>query len=107
MNVHSWFVVVLYNFIYFLAVLGLCCCLGFSFIVTSTVAVCRLLSGAWLLHSMWDPPGSGIKPVSPALAGRFFTTEPPGKLSFLVFKKNSKLFLRMVVLFYATVVMYK
>ena len=28
---------------------------------------------------MWDPPGSGIKPSSPALAGRFFTTEPPGK----------------------------
>jgi len=29
------------------------------------------------------PPGNlpdpGIKPVSPALAGRFFTTEPPGK----------------------------
>ena len=28
---------------------------------------------------MWDLPGSGIKPVSPALSGRFFTTEPPGK----------------------------
>ena len=25
-------------------------------------------------------PDPGIKPVSPALAGRFFTTEPPGKL---------------------------
>ena len=24
-------------------------------------------------------PGLGIEPVSPALAGRFFTTEPPGK----------------------------
>ena len=24
-------------------------------------------------------PGSGINPVSPALAGRFFTTGPPGK----------------------------
>ena len=23
-------------------------------------------------------PGPGIKPMSPALAGRFFTTEPPG-----------------------------
>ena len=32
-----------------------------------------------LLYSMWDLPGSGIKPVSPALAGGFFTTEPPGK----------------------------
>ena len=32
-----------------------------------------------LLHSMWALPGPGIEPVSPALAGRFFTTEPPGK----------------------------
>ena len=28
---------------------------------------------------MWDLPGPGIKPMSPALAGRFFTTESPGK----------------------------
>ena len=34
---------------------------------------------AYLLHSMWDFPGPGIKPVSPALAGRFLTTRPPGK----------------------------
>ena len=26
-----------------------------------------------------DPPKPGIEPVSPALAGRFFTTEPLGK----------------------------
>ena len=26
-----------------------------------------------------DLPDSGIKPMSPALAGGFFTTEPPGK----------------------------
>ena len=26
-----------------------------------------------------DLPNAGIKPASPALAGRFFTTEPPGK----------------------------
>ena len=26
-----------------------------------------------------DLPDSGIKPASPALAGGFFTTEPPGK----------------------------
>ena len=25
---------------------------------------------------MWDLPGSGVEPVSPALAGRLFTTEP-------------------------------
>ena len=34
---------------------------------------------AQLLCSMWDPSGPGFKPVSPALVGRFFTTEPPGK----------------------------
>ena len=28
---------------------------------------------------MWDLPRPGIKPMSPALAGGFFTTEPPGK----------------------------
>ena len=36
---------------------------------------------------MWDLPGPGIEPESPALAGRFFTTEPPGKppeISFLM-----------------------
>ena len=29
---------------------------------------------------MWDPPGSGVEPRSPALAGRFFTT---GLLTFV------------------------
>ena len=29
--------------------------------------------------SKWDLPGPGIEPVSPALAGRFLTTGPPGK----------------------------
>ena len=33
----------------------------------------------YLPLGMWDLPGPGIKPVSPALAGRFFTTVPPGK----------------------------
>ena len=34
---------------------------------------------AQLLHGMWDLPGPGLEPVSPALAGRFLTTVPPGK----------------------------
>ena len=29
---------------------------------------------------MWDVPGSGIKPLFPALAGGFFTSESPGNL---------------------------
>ena len=36
-------------------------------------------SRAQLLHGMWDPPKPGLEPVSPALAGRFPTTAPPGK----------------------------
>ena len=42
----------------------------------------RLSSGgAWalLLRGMWDLPGPGLEPVSPALAGGFLTTAPPGK----------------------------
>ena len=34
-----------------------------------------------LLRGMWDLPGSGMEPVSPALAGGFFTTKPPEKPS--------------------------
>ena len=34
---------------------------------------------AWLPYGMWNLPGPGIEPVSPALAGRFLTTGPPGK----------------------------
>jgi len=30
-------------------------------------------------QGMWDLPGSGIRPVAPALVCEFFTTEPPGK----------------------------
>ena len=29
---------------------------------------------------MWDLPGPGIEPMSPALVDGFFTTELPGKL---------------------------
>ena len=33
----------------------------------------------YLLRGMWDLPRPGIEPVSPALAGGFFTTEPSEK----------------------------
>ena len=36
---------------------------------------------AYLLHGMWDLPGPGLEPMSPALAGGFLTTVPPGKSS--------------------------
>ena len=36
-------------------------------------------SRAQLLRGIWRLPRPGIEPVSPALAGGFFPTEPPGK----------------------------
>ena len=56
-------------------------------IVASLVAEHRLQvrrlsscgSRAQLLRGMWDLPRPGLEPVSPALAGRFSTTAPPGK----------------------------
>ena len=97
-----------YLFIYlFLAVLGLrFCARAFSSygkwrplfiavrgpltIAASLVAEHRLQSRrlsscgsrAQLLRGMWDPPRPGLEPVSPALAGRFSTTAPPGKPHF-------------------------
>ena len=93
------------SFIYlFMAVLGLCfCARAFSScgkrgplfiavrgpltIAASLVAEHRLQTrrpsncGSWaqMLRGMWDLPRPGLEPVSPALAGRFSTTAPPGK----------------------------
>ena len=36
-------------------------------------------SRAQLLRGTWDLPRPGLEPVSPALAGGFPTTAPPGK----------------------------
>ena len=55
----------------------------------SIVVVCGLNScgaRAQWIQGMWDIPRSWIKPVSLALAGRFFTTEPPGKPSHWLFQ---------------------
>ena len=59
-------------------------------IVASLVAEHRLQtrrlsscgSRAQLLRGMWDLPRPRLDPVSPALAGRFSTTAPPGKPPF-------------------------
>ena len=56
-------------------------------IVASLVAEHRLQtrrlssrgSRAQLLRGIWDLPRPGREPVSPALAGGFSTTAPPGK----------------------------
>ena len=45
---------------------------------------------AQLLCGMCHLPRPGIEPMSPALAGGFFTTEPPGKLCFKKKRKKEK-----------------
>ena len=42
-------------------------------------------SRAQPLRGMWDLPRPGLEPVSPALAGRFSTTAPPGKPYIIIF----------------------
>ena len=99
MSIHFFFLIYL-----FMAVLGLrFCARAFSScgkrgslfitvrgpltIMASLVAEHRLQthrlsncgSRAQLLRGMWDLPRPGLVPVSPALAGRFSTTAPPGK----------------------------
>ena len=52
---------------------------------------CRLSScgaRAQLLRGTWDLPGPGLEPVSPALAGGFLTTAPPGKSTILFFERS-------------------
>ena len=54
-------------------------------------------SRAQLLLGMWDLPGPGLKPVSPALASGFLTTAPPGKpQSFILMRSSLWLFSAMV-----------
>ena len=49
------------------------------------------LTGLFAL-SMWDLPGPGIKPMFPALVGRFLTSGPPGK--------PLTLFLKIIIVFH-------
>ena len=97
-------VLFIYLFILFLAVLGLLFCarassscgkrgplfmavrgpltITASLVVEHRLQTCRLSncgSRAQFLRVMWDLPRPGLEPVSPALAGRFSTTAPPGK----------------------------
>ena len=53
-----------------------------SLVAENRLQTRRLSNGgsrAQLLRGMWDLPRPGLEPVSPALAGRFSTTVPPGK----------------------------
>ena len=84
-------------YLVFLPVLDLLCCTGFSLVVAnrgySLVAECGLwgsrasvvmmhrLSCSTATKGSLIPSQIRITPVSPALTGRFFTTEPTGKPS--------------------------
>ena len=68
-----------------------------SFVTPWTVASQAPLSMGFLRQEYWsglpfpspgDLPNPGIKPTSPALAGGFFTTEPPGKLLYIIIRKK-------------------
>ena len=103
-TVSFFFLIFIYLFIFFLAVLGLRFCArafptcgkrgplfiavrGPLIIAASLVAEHRLQtrrlsscgSRAQLLRGMWHLPGPGLEPMSPASAGGFSTTAPPGK----------------------------
>ena len=41
----------------------------------------KLSNCTQLLRGMWDLPGPGLEPLSPALAGRFLTTVSPWKFA--------------------------
>ena len=65
-------------------VIGLC----ITLVTPGTIACQAPLLMGFLRHEHWsglsfpslgDLPNSGIKPMSPALAGGFFTIVPPGK----------------------------
>ena len=76
-----------------LALLGLCCSkqeLLFLAVQASHcggISCCRaqalgtqasVLAAGLITPSMWNLPGLGVKPMSPALAGRFLSTVPQG-----------------------------
>ena len=62
--------------------------------VQASVVVAHGLSScgtrAYLLRGTWDLPGSGLEPVSPALAGGFLTTVPSGKSPGKIFLKITR-----------------
>ena len=59
-----------------------------------SVAMVHGLSCSIACGVFMDLPGSGLEPVSPARAGRFFTPEPPGKPDGVLFQKCNSFHLK-------------
>ena len=58
------------------------CCRAWALGARASVVVAHRLQSAGsvvVAHGMWDLPGPGLEPMSPALGGGFLTTAPPGK----------------------------
>ena len=72
---------------------GFFCCKAWAVGAPASVVMAHELSScvAWalLLCGTWNLPGPGFEPVSPALAGGFLTTGPPGKSCFFLIIKNN------------------
>ena len=54
-------------------------CGGLSHVAWAVEGGLSSSTRVWLPRGMWDLPGLGIKPMSPAWAGGFLTTGQPGK----------------------------
>ena len=71
---------------------GFCCCSAWGLDTRlqwlRSVGFSTWCSRAELPFGMLNLPGSRIKPVSPALAGRFLTTRPPEKPSSTFFSES-------------------
>ena len=72
-----------------MAALGLHCCTralsscgerGLLFLAVCGLLVVVASLVEKLFRGMWDLPGPALEPVSPALAGGFLTTAPPGEV---------------------------
>ena len=103
LDISSYWAVEFFKFLFGCAGLLCCCawafsscgarasqCSSFSRCVVWATGCAGLSScGTWaqLPLGMWDFPRPGIEPVCPALAGRFSTTGPLGKLWALEFLK--------------------
>ena len=88
----SFIIILLFSYLLFnfwlcwliIAVCGLSLVLvrGLLTVVASLAAersVSSCVTGLSCPEALWDLPGAGIEPMSPALAGRFLTTGPRGK----------------------------
>ena len=75
-------------------------CTGFSSCGSQALEPRLRGCGTWaqLPRHMWDLPGPGIEPESPALAGRFSKTVPPGKSLYLIFDSLINMCLGMFLL---------